>query len=1551
MDEVTDNTSDTTSCVLKEPVLARYVRIDFVQGQQDSNDRARIAEFELFSDASDHSLFEKENKSLTQLEGVKVEASSHHDTFVPENAVNGAISSTEEGWVSAPGSNGQWLKIDLGKERTFRKYVAYHIGKARTDLPHFNTKSYQVYVSSTDVENDYREVDSVVNNTEDMTVKIFEEPITARYIKLVFNEGQQSGAVSAQRARIAEFEVFEYAEDNSIFDVSDKQFSEHQDIANAELTTDMEIGGVPLSMNSWLSATENTMITQIASEGSKAVSLDVSAWTKDDGSANYKTDSGADETHVWASRSTYNAAKDNPESWTSEAVITTKIAGGKDAEKKVVSSAQSSLKFTLEPGEKICLVTTVGGGGQTYNHADELQKEEPIKEALALSDRLNNDSDIQNLQDAHQEWWKEYWLKSYINIGDEDYHRYYFGSLYYMGCTVRKDKVAPGLYGVWVTGDQAKYNNDYHLNYNYMAPGYGMFSSNRLDCGYAMTQPILDYMPKAAEASKNNLSDIKYDYVTSRPELANGIDGGVIYPVGLLPWGIISWNATQPGKYINQTLDAPFAATIFISYYNYTQDEEFLIQRAYPFVEKVAAFYEKWCEKEEKDDGSYQYNLYDGAHEGFWDKNAGVTIGAVQNVYEFLIQNYQILKEKAGVTEEQYNMWMDMYEHMAPVPIREYTVNNFSKEVFALSESGMILRPESASVELEFIHPGERLSFDSDPYQLEVAKNTVEAKEVANANVWSNMNNTPKMFTQAIRAGYDPAYVMNKFKESNINYMNENFTIRDGHHGVEKAGGIEFINNMLLQSSNGFIKVFPNWTGADAEFKTLREKGAYLVSASMTGQVVDYVDIISEAGKTVQLVSPWEGAKVTDENGNEVEVSYTKTSNSNEKVVVFSAEAGKIYHVEEGTPIVIPDKEKLGTLYQSALEKKPQEYTPLSWAEVEAAADNAKTVLDNEDATDDQINSAYEQLENALSALAARADLTALQALYDENYPKLEGENYTEESLAALESALNLAKTVLDKEANAQTQEADEALEQLKAAALGIEYKEITFVELSEKIKQCEAVETDKLTQASAAALAEAIEEAKKVTEMATREELWNAMDTLMQVVHELKYVANTEELKQLYQEVKEQESTWGDYTEDTVEALTDVLGRIETLLSRDDLTSDDQEEIDNLKIELESTADGLKLRSAEKNELQDIIFEAESKDYSLYTSNTVSKVSSKLKNAKQVMADDTLTIRDQDKVRQTADDLRQALDSLEKAADKSELQALISEAEKLQKETYTVESWSVLSDALDKARDLWNDSTIGESKQESINNAVLELNNAVRNLKKRPADPQPTPDEPDKNIQIEVHSGDNVPALNLPSQDVLLDAILNEAEKQAVSKGQNVKILFSVQPAIADDHVNNQIQQALQGSTLGAILEISIIKQLEGEEAVQIHQLETPLRFTLQIPDSLKASAGIQRTFVLYHITEEGIEVLNDLDNDPNTITAEVKTLSTFAVIYKDIRQQDTDKDNQSSDQQKEDSGEKAVEAAQTGDEAPIMPMLILIVLAALLIWTGYKVKGVKLH
>jgi hypothetical protein len=79
------------------------------------------------------------------------------------------------------------------------------------------------------------------------------------------------------------------------------------------------------------------------------------------------------------------------------------------------------------------------------------------------------------------------------------------------------------------------------------------------------------------------------------------------------------------------------------------------------------------------------------------------------------------------------------------------------------------------------------------------------------------------------------------------------------------------INECLLQSYNGSIRLFPNWTEHhSAEFKTLRAVGGFLVSARVEHGEVLWIEIESLAGAICKLIIPWDsGARLVCANGEE----------------------------------------------------------------------------------------------------------------------------------------------------------------------------------------------------------------------------------------------------------------------------------------------------------------------------------------------------------------------------------------------------------------------------------------------------------------------------------------------------------------------------------------------------------------------------------------------------------------------------------------------------------------------------------------------------------
>jgi len=98
-----------------------------------------------------------------------------------------------------------------------------------------------------------------------------------------------------------------------------------------------------------------------------------------------------------------------------------------------------------------------------------------------------------------------------------------------------------------------------------------------------------------------------------------------------------------------------------------------------------------------------------------------------------------------------------------------------------------------------------------------------------------------------------------------------------GNYGFMDKMGVWFenfalpvvVNECLMQSYNGTIRLFPNWPiEKDAEFHNLRAAGAFLVSAILKDSKVEEIKIYSEAGKPLKMILPWaEGATMKKDDG------------------------------------------------------------------------------------------------------------------------------------------------------------------------------------------------------------------------------------------------------------------------------------------------------------------------------------------------------------------------------------------------------------------------------------------------------------------------------------------------------------------------------------------------------------------------------------------------------------------------------------------------------------------------------------------------------------
>ncbi len=266
--------------------------------------------------------------------------------------------------------------------------------------------------------------------------------------------------------------------------------------------------GVTIHMCSWIPATENLLVIELSVDGQETdemrrptdvVGVDVTLWPMAGNES--ETASGNLSDGYWAVRrfkSTTNsvAIEHQPLAWSAEAAVAMRLFNHRQhALPWSRGDGWSSDRFMLSPGRPVTIVAAVVTNFESPSPLEEAQKRVA---AISLEQ-------VETLRGQHRQWWREFWSKSFVEIGDPLIEKYYYGSHYLMASCSRNRDFPPSLFGNWITTDSPSWQADYHLNYNHEAPWWGVFSSNQAELADPYDTPILDYMPIARENARRLL--------------------------------------------------------------------------------------------------------------------------------------------------------------------------------------------------------------------------------------------------------------------------------------------------------------------------------------------------------------------------------------------------------------------------------------------------------------------------------------------------------------------------------------------------------------------------------------------------------------------------------------------------------------------------------------------------------------------------------------------------------------------------------------------------------------------------------------------------------------------------------------------------------------------------------------------------------------------------------------------------------------------------------------------------------------------------------------
>lgn len=162
------------------------------------------------------------------------------------------------------------------------------------------------------------------------------------------------------------------------------------------------------------------------------------------------------------------------------------------------------------------------------------------------------------------------------------------------------------------------------------------------------------------------------------------------------------------------------------------------------------------------------------------------------------------------------------------------------------------------------VHPTGRVSLSSDAATLRLARTTIWATN--SATHWAPINGLCLAWPSASRLAdkhepfpFGSAALLDHFETALRAKMQANFWPNLGGGGLEQVGATVAVNELLLQSFEGFLRFFPGWAlGEAARFATLRAYGAMLVSASVDADgVASDIVVVSEQGADCVFQNPW----------------------------------------------------------------------------------------------------------------------------------------------------------------------------------------------------------------------------------------------------------------------------------------------------------------------------------------------------------------------------------------------------------------------------------------------------------------------------------------------------------------------------------------------------------------------------------------------------------------------------------------------------------------------------------------------------------------------
>lgn len=483
------------------------------------------------------------------------------------------------------------------------------------------------------------------------------------------------------------------------------------------------------------------------------------------------------------------------------------------------------------------------------------------------------------------EWYKHIWKRSWIRLPDTELSRPWYWGVYQAMAARKPGKCASGYLAPWYQSSYANWGH-HILTYEQTKTNLGLLCTNHAE----LLEPWFRLLVDAREKLQKFTRNFYHMNGTAYPHAISGtgtVIASYIYLNGT------EMNLQTVGESVKYCWD----------YYDFTGDKEFLRKTGYPLLKDAAVFCHEYLLT--ADDGeryifpsrSQEYVNTVGLANEFMT-NSTIDLCMFRNTLDKAAKAARILEEDPELAAAWEADLAAMRQDYPTWPDGTW------KTAEDTDDRTLDYGPPCVTDVAPVAYTGEVDAWHGATEEIMTAARKTVMKYVPDDEIpWDRSFG----IIARLRMG-DCAYAGRILKliprEYEIGGNLEDPIAFDCDYSVGKgtASTAEIINEMLLQSQGGTIRVFPAWDRnvGDAAFFSLRARGAFLVSAEMRDGETAYVIVRSLRGIDCRIADPIGGTvRVRDLETDEI-ISYINDNG----VLLFGTEAQHEYVIErENRPL------------------------------------------------------------------------------------------------------------------------------------------------------------------------------------------------------------------------------------------------------------------------------------------------------------------------------------------------------------------------------------------------------------------------------------------------------------------------------------------------------------------------------------------------------------------------------------------------------------------------------------------------------------------------